>query len=910
MDNEKGNTKNRILKPFSISTEIDQPPLHKWGKTVTQRMFSGTSSSSLSPAVKLDLLAIEGLLKGSRQLECRHLYMERETTGPVIACLPYLLGFSCEVGRIPVSQMDLRDPILVIATCSCSLQSLQEHLCSQIIDGNVSYLRHNGFLSNSDVKDGACYRTFEVITLEDVQTLQESFRSHDIILTSKEMCHTLPDQDFALVMLDENCTHSNNFSDKALRRRFKDRAHILIFRNFKPSDCASRNKKKYSLPMLSYFSSMIGTNSICSKITPAQLSALQHITNRVRDKHGNHIPIAINMATEAGMNEMICVLPYLLGDAAYRTPSCLDLNKPLLLITTDLEAWVSLRKVLSSHSEPYLVSAGFMTKEQYNEGGHYCWNRIKDLFEVCTYSRDVYDQELVLITTDASYLDDKDHYRCQTSDYYLNLPSNQFSAVIVFENERTTLNKELDIILKFTGTPTILFRVDIFEDAGNNHIQVESKIHTVNQYGADTIFPKLLEHDHSEITIRYLLGRSSTLNNHQKAGLVAMVDWLTNANSDQEPAYVNTAMGYEKAAMMLWCLQPVLEWAHSNHLLPNTALDLNKPLLVLYNDRGSLNTLTDIFSSSAPYPQTSVFPACGGRSRAYVVPDPIKAKTVASASAHKLVLSDLKYLHWLPRDHFFTVVVFSSTNEHFVDESKQEAVKKKYGGTTKVIFFEAFKHAPRGPPVPFLLLSETDHLNLLKSVRRFATNTEGRWADEKRKCSPRVSITDGEYENGAHVEWEEPTTPTSVRSAMYTEKKVEDKNLEPPEVQKSIGVGKLKELKNSNAKREFINTTQSTKLLKPFVTPPNHAETMTPVQNKTPAETMTPVDTTGLNHPTHTDTLPMAYHTSMPHPQADVRGNRDVRRVVRFQLDEENPHTQQNKKRFFNWPRKRRTPKN
>ena len=893
MDRGKEITKNRILNyPSSGFSGRDQPPLHKWGKTVTQHMFAATSYG-LSPAVKLHLLAIEGHLKGSRQHECRHLYIQRENTGPVIACLPYLLGFSCEVGRISISQVDLRAPVLVIATCTCTLQSLQKHLCSQTMDGNKSYLRSNGFLSNSEMKGGACFHIFVVATMEDTLELKKSLEHHDIILTTKDMFHTLPVEKFALVLVDENCAHSSNFSDKAIRRKFQDHAHILIFRNFKPSDSVQRDKKKYPLPMLTHFSSMITTKRISSNISPAQLTALRDVTDRIRDSHSNHIPIAINMATEVGMNEMICVLPYLLGDAAYHTPGCLDLTKPLLLVTTDLEAWVSLRKVLSSHSEPYLVSAGLMTKEEYSEGGHYRWHRIKDLFEVCTYSRDIYDQELVLITMDTSYLDDEDHYKCQTSDCYLNLPSNQFSAVIVFENERTTSKKELDIILKFTGTPTILFRVDIFEAAGKSNVQVESKIHTVNQYGADTIFPKLPEHDHSDITSKYLLGRSSTLNDHQKAGLVVMIDWLTSAKSLQEPAYINTAMGYEKAVMMLWCLQPVLEWAHSNHLLRNTDLDLNKPLLVLYNDKESFNTLTGIFSSSPPYQQTSVFTTPSSKSRAYVVPDPIKAKTVAGELAYKMILSDLKYLHWLPHKCFLTAIVFSSSSEHFVGENKQEAVKKKFGGTTKVIFFEAFKHAPRGPPVPFLLLSEADNLNLLKSVRRLA-NAEG-WADDKSNCSSQMSRIKGQQTSGYYVEHNKLSS-NSVRSnkhATCPEKNTEENKFVPQMGKYYNNVGKLEGLKNSNAEMESIKTTQSNKRLQP-IEPSNHAET------KSPGET------TGLAPPTHAATLLEDYQTTTPH-RLERRGT-SARRVVRFQLEEENiPHTQPNKKSFFNWHRKRKT---
>ena len=736
----------RILKGISdtILPGFDKPLLHKWGKTVTQRMFS---SPKLKPEVKRELLAIEGHIKGCRRYLCRHLYVQQENTAPIICCLPYVLGFACDVGRIPHTQMDLRDPILVIATCNCTLHTLEKLLPAHPADGSRPYFQNNGFLSSKDIQNGAYYNTYTVKIAKDAQKSQESFGSYDIILCSIEHCEIIHDQDFAIVFVDENCTHSNSLSDKDIRHKFKDRTHVFLFRNFRPVNSFQREKKEYPMPMLAYFSSMITIERIRPFLSVPQVSALREMTERLRDQRCTHIPSVITMATDTGMHQIICTLPYILGDVAYRSPRCLSLNKPVLVITTDLEAWVTLRRVMNSHSQPYLVSSGIMTADEFAEGGHYRWHRIKDEFEAYTYSQDIHDQEVVLITADVSHLNGADHYTHTISDCYTALSSDQFSAVIIFENERATAERELDIISKFAGMTMIIFRVDLFEAVGKGRVQVESKISTIQHYGAEAILPKLLGHN-QDITEKYLLGQTSILTENQQVGLTSLVDWLVSSDSKYEPAYVNTAIGYEKAGMMIWCLLPVLEWADKNHLIPDGAINLNKPLLVLCTDEGSQNMLFGLFQSRPPYHQTAVFSSldqCSdSQHRSYIIRDPASARNIVDiAGGYKMVFSDLRYLKWLPGDCFLAVAVFSLSPQHFVRKDHKKSIKEKFIGKTKVVFLEAFKPPPRGLPLPFLLLSETDNNNLLKIVRGEIVTDPGQTATDPGQIvtDPGLSLT-------------------------------------------------------------------------------------------------------------------------------------------------------------------------
>ncbi len=86
----------------------------------------------------------------------------------------------------------------------------------------------------------------------------------------------------------------------------------------------------------------------------------------------------------------------------------------------------------------------------------------------------------------------------------------------------------------------------------------------------------------SDITKRFLLSQKSTLTPYQQVGLANMVEWLGSSYSTSETAYVTTTIGFKYAAMMLWCLPSMLEWADNNQLIPDKAIHFKKPVMILY----------------------------------------------------------------------------------------------------------------------------------------------------------------------------------------------------------------------------------------------------------------------------------------------------------------------------------------
>ena len=881
MDCSSEITTGKISRNSGMSSQDFNRPLLKWGKIVTQRMFN--SSSYLIPDVKRELLAIEGRIRGCRQYECHHVYLSEENTGTVISCLPYLLGLASIVGRIPQSQMDLQNPILVISTCSCIQQKLQNLLQSQPADGSPPYLQKQGLLIASEVGKGAYYQTLGVVTTNIAKRMLHPYGSYDIILCSSESYKQIPDMDFAIVIVDENCAHSSTFSDKRIRNKFKASNHIFIFRHFTPTKILQTNKKEYPLPLLAYYSSIITIQRISPFVSQAHLNALHQVKKRLQDLRCNHIPIVINMATETGMHEMICSLPYMLGEVAYHTSQCLDLTKPVLIIATDLEAWSTLRTVMCYHSEPYLVSIGMMKRSEYAQGAHYSWHRIQDLYDVYTYCRQIHNQEVVLLNADGSYLDGNNYVHI-TTDYFKDLPLNQFSAIIIFENEHITTEREQDIICRFAGVPMILFRVNWCESAGKKTVQVETKLATVQHYSADTILPKLLEHNHDDITEKYMLGRLSVLTEYQKIGLVSMVDWIVSNQSLRQVAYVNSALGYEKSGMLIWCLPSLLEWAHTNHLIPSGSFNLHKPMLILYNNEESYKMLYSLFHSHPSFHQTVMFSRDPSRCRSYLVQDPTSAsKLSALKNDYKLIFSDFKFLQWLPSDCFSAVVVYSSSHEHFMPEKKQASIKKKFIEIGRVIFFEAYKSAP-GPPVPFLLLSETENYNILHTVRQIAYNKTKPNGMDKRNLEKREPLQ-LKQTNEPNIKPSENRTPqkTSSPSLFIPTSACTAKNTHKS---KSINNGILPKKVEKN-----FQTKNSEELVKP--------------------ETEKSSESVKLQEPTKssktTEPAKVQVETLISHPLIEAKTENSNKRSVHFKLSEENINTESRAKKIVQWSKKKKT---
>ncbi len=195
----------------------------------------------------------------------------------------------------------------------------------------------------------------------------------------------------------------------------------------------------------------------------------------------------------------------------------------------------------------------------------------------------------------------------------------------------------------------------------------------------------------NDITERFLLSQKSILTHYQQVGLANIVEWFGSFKNSREVCFVTTAIGFKYAAMMLWCLPSMLEWADNNQLIPDGAINLKKPLLILCTKKGSVEDLWNMVHSKSAFHQSSLLrlvnTCSDGKSLSYLATDAESACNIGSvAEQYKLVLSDIGCLDDLPKDEFSHIIVF---NEEAMSINEVNAVSAKYAQKSNIIYFTA-----------------------------------------------------------------------------------------------------------------------------------------------------------------------------------------------------------------------------
>ncbi len=191
------------------------------------------------------------------------------------------------------------------------------------------------------------------------------------------------------------------------------------------------------------------------------------------------------------------------------------------------------------------------------------------------------------------------------------------------------------------------------------------------------------------------------MTHYQQVGLANIVEWLGSAKSSSEVCFVTTAIGFKHAAMMLWCLPSMLEWADNNQLIPDGTINLSKPLLILCTKKESVDLWNMVHSKSAFHQSSllrSVSTCSDGKSLSYLATDAESACNIGSvAEQYKLVLSDIGCLEDLPGDAFSQIIAFK---EGDMSSYEVNAISTKYAQKSSIIYFTAH---PVGPMKKFEL---------------------------------------------------------------------------------------------------------------------------------------------------------------------------------------------------------------
>ena len=664
--------------------ECNKPLLQKWGRMVTKRIFA---SSCLDAQVKRTLVNVVDAIRCD---EAPEIYVKEQCVPEMLCCLPYLLGFVCEINYIHQTQVDLHKPILVVSNAPHNMTCLMDALSTQSKGSTQPALQSKGILDKLDIERGVQYRTCVVKKRSDIAKYIKSTEEYDVVLSTNNCAQLLPHHGFSLVIGQEDWCHIAPYKKLLLHNS------VILLKYLSQqndsTDPLEQDEDACLGPILVRLARMIGTGQLPTPLLyKNHMRPVEVMMNRIMDITCNHIPIEFDMVSDMGLKEFISALPFLLGEAALKDSKCLDLSKPVLFLAMDVGAYQAVADGLPRKA----LDLGRSKTSEYR------WNELLDEFQICTYSRDICDVDVVLTTMES--MSSGDNNVVTKNDFYKEFRKDDFAVVIVIQTKCFPVRMENEIISQFGELTTIFVRTNAKIDGELDEygIWVRSKLSTIYRYGADAIVPELMVHG-EDITERYLICKNSVLTDCQQAGLSAMVDWFGRPESFNEAAYVSTAIGYKYAGMMIWCLPSMLEWADKNHLITNGAVNLHKPLLVLCKDEQAVSDMWFLLHSHDAFHQSSLFVSnqrCSdGMGRSYIVIDVKSAENARNrAGDYKVVIANMEYLEHLGNDGFSEVVVFT---DNLISTDDENVIMTKFRGLAKVMFFAA---GPIGPLKRFLL---------------------------------------------------------------------------------------------------------------------------------------------------------------------------------------------------------------
>ncbi len=668
---------------MSKFTKDEKTPLKKWGKIVTSRIFS--DNSFVNANIKKSLLQV---VKAVRYSENPQVCIQQQSIPELLCYLPYLLGFACDSGYLHQIQVNITKPILIVSNTIADASCLMETIGGPLASDTKMLLKTKQVLTDSEIAKGAHYQSYLITDTDSIVPSDHNIK-YDVIVCATDCLPHLSHSDYSLVIGQEAW-------DPALTG-FKIYCSVVLLTYSSGSCITSPTLTKCSGPPLVDYADMIASGECpMPLLLEPQIHGIEEMLDRVTDFNCSHIPIEMNISRDKGLKELVYALPCLLGSAAIRNSGCLDLSKPVLFITTDAAAYTLVSGIL-----PVILPMEHKDTATPDFKGQYQCCLLKSEFEVCTFCQQVNFYEVMLTSTEFSQV--KNTNEVVTNSFYKNIPSYTLSAVVIVQTKYLANRKEQDIVYHFRGVTTILIRANTEseKDEEEGKIRVVPKIVTVQQCSAELIYPTLMTHG-NDITERFLLSQKSTLTHYQQVGLANIVEWLGSSKSSSEVSFVTTAIGFKYAAMMLWCLPSMLEWADNNQLTPDKAMNLRKPLLILCTKKESVDDLWNIVHSKSAFHQSSllcsVSTCSDGKSLSFLATDTESAANTGSiAGQYKLVLSHIGCLDDLPKDDFSQIIVFK---EGTISSNEVNAVSTKYAQKSNIIYFTAH---PVGPMKKFEL---------------------------------------------------------------------------------------------------------------------------------------------------------------------------------------------------------------
>ncbi len=664
-------------------TKDEKTLLKKWGKIVTSRLFS--DNSFVNSNIKKSLLQ---LMKAIRYSENPQVCIQQQSIPELLCYLPYLLGFACDTGYLHQIQVNITKPILIVSNTIADASCLMETIGGPLASDTKMLLKTKQILTDSEMAKGAHYQSYLITDTDSIVSSDHNIK-YDVIVCTTDCLPHLSHSDYSLVIGQEAW-------DPALTG-FKMYCSVVLL-TYSSSYCIiSPTLIKCSGPPLVDYADMIASGECpMPLLLEPQIHGIEEMLDRVTDFNCSHIPIEMNICRDKGLKELVYALPCLLGSAAIRNSGCLDLSKPVLFITTDAAAYTLVSGIL-----PVILPMEHKDTATPHSKGQYQCCLLKSEFEVCTFCQQVNSSEVVLTSTEFSQV--KNTNEVVTNNFYKNIPSYTLSAVVIVQTKYLANKKKQDIVYHFRGVTTILIRANAEseKDEEEGKIRVVPKKVTVQQCSAELIYPTLMTHG-NDITEIFLLSQKFILTHYQQVRLANIVEWLGSSKSSSEVSFVTTAIGFKYAAMMLWCLPSMLEWADNNQLIPDRAMNLRKPLLILCTEKESVDDLWNIVHSKSAFHQSSllcsVSTCSDGKSLSYLATDAESAANTGSiAGPYKLVLSHSGCLDDLPNDAFSQIIVFK---EGAMSSNEVNAVSTKYAPKSSIIYFTAH---PVGPMKKFEL---------------------------------------------------------------------------------------------------------------------------------------------------------------------------------------------------------------
>ena len=649
-----------------LPSTVKKPLLEIWGQKVASKMFEGPSK--LSKDSRTELVSIIEEIKSAN---CHHVFLLKPNALKIISSLPYPLGYACAIGSISKDIVDLTKPILVIGSGGKSLTKL-ESMLSMRKHIRLPYLQQRGFISKLDQLSGAYYRTYAVKGSSDARKLYLMNGQYDIVLCSDQVFEHLPDHSFSLVVVADG---SKCLDEAGIRAKFESDCKVLVLTHNQdrlPAKHTRPKSARFAKPNLVENSKVISKERIWPFLSAHQREAMDKVMERLSDGSSKRVPIEINTGYNHGTQIILATLPYLMGRAAKTSTSGIDLNKPILMISANDVTWNLLKQAMRVNNRSFLVKAGLMTQQEFDRGLHYDSHIIEDSFDLCTYSKDVFSQNVVLARQEMLLCRGKKSRKC--------LEVSSFSAVVMIKSISDDVKFEREILHICTEIPLAFMRIKGHQ---NMEIDVPSMISTVQHFGAESITPKLTKHC-KYMACEFLLGLNSVLNVDQQQFLTSLIEWIAGR---EKLVTVNTRIGYDKATAALQCLPILLEWVKKNNLSPTPNIEkFEKPLLVVSDDDITLLEISS--STSIHHPNAFTKNKC--RHCKFSCHQFSESTGVADVKKYKnshIFLSNTENLKNL-LDIYFPIVIAYSKG-HLSPETMR-LVNEKFGKNSRVIFFETF----------------------------------------------------------------------------------------------------------------------------------------------------------------------------------------------------------------------------